>query len=100
MKKGESRMNLKQFFDDFSKKGNLSNAKTVTKLDQAVASMIEAIVSDKCDELGDKWPAFEAMLKRVAKSGETPNERVLSAFALIGFYHVFIRMWEDVEDES
>jgi len=93
-------MNLKDAFGDFDRKGNTANAKLVTKQDQLVAEMIEAIMADTSPEVVKKWPVFEAMLLKEKTDGEEPTDRVIATFAIIGFLEVFKRLWEDADDES
>lgn len=93
-------MNLKDAFGDFDRKGNMANAKIVTRQDQHVAEMIEAIMADTSPEVVMKWPVFEEMLLRAKVEGEEPADRIIASFAIIGFLEVFKRLWEDAADES
>lgn len=77
----------------------MANAKIVTRQDQLVAEMIEAIMADTSPEVVMKWPVFEAMLLNAKTEGEEPTDRVIASFALIGFLEVFKRLWEDSSDE-
>jgi hypothetical protein len=93
-------MNLKDAFGDFDRKGNMANARIVTRQDQHVAEMIEAIMADTSPEVIRKWPVFEEMLLKAKVEGEESIDRVIASFAIIGFLEVFKRLWEDAADES
>lgn len=91
-------MNWKDAFREFNKKGNMANAKIITRQDQLVAEMIDAVMADTSPEVVMKWPVLEDMLLNAKTEGEEPLDRVIASFALIGFLEVFKRLW-DGDDE-